>query len=531
MEAISNFSLTWFVSSLLILSLSVLTEGVGPMSLSLGCFGILFFISFLLVKTKSNLRLSYSLINLLLCVFLPLTVFQTGGVNSPMIFLYLGHCVFALATGNKKGAALVIGWSCLNIVGFGALNHFIPSNVHQFFYKPGNLMLVWLIQGTVVFLPALTVFKIRRLLFFNIREKESQSLSSSFFREIEKETMSKVKTAEKYIENYKQDNELKFDDIDIIEQSLRGVDKVIKTLSKDTEHVPKQEKGDSFSNCKKIARKVLKNNWKAIFHRDASDTTNVDFIRFWSCLRIYSVAVGVMIFGGGTVALFSLLTKQVNIGAYVAFVGGFFLWGLARRTMNIKLCVYILFVLNFLNIVFRIHESGGIFSPAIIFLFTSSIVIASLGGLRLGIIFAALSYLATIGFGFVDIPIPPPVQVSGILKGVMFSITMIFLTYPLWFLIQERIAMEKSILELERKQNISILVRRVNHEVGNSLNIALGYLELSKEDRREDFLEKALASIKEIEKVLKEMKKRATLGGLMNILREFEEEVKILKRI
>ena len=101
--------------------------------------------------------------------------------------------------------------------------------------------------------------------------------------------------------------------------------------------------------------------------------------------------------------------------------------------------------------------------------------------------------------------------------------------FPIIFILVEKDLLTSKLVEYEKKETSYLIMRRLTHEYGNYLNIALGYVDLIKVEPNGELIERIQTSLKEMDKILKELVKISDEGDLAAFLKKAESEVKILK--
>ncbi len=99
------------------------------------------------------------------------------------------------------------------------------------------------------------------------------------------------------------------------------------------------------------------------------------------------------------------------------------------------------------------------------------------------------------------------------------------------FILEEKNAIAKVLARSERERTAFLVLRRLNHEIGNSLNVALGNIEFAKEDEDKSVLKKVGKKIDEIALVVEKMSKASQKGSLIGFLESHQGDVNILSRM
>ena len=188
--------------------------------------------------------------------------------------------------------------------------------------------------------------------------------------------------------------------------------------------------------------------------------------------------------------------------------------------------------LMFVFMPIRVFQTGGPTSPIILGYLLHCVIAFSVSGKKIGGWVLAWSVFIIIGMtaisSYMELKTSPFLNSSWGAAIVALLMTFLIL-FPIIFILVEKDLLTSKLVEYEKKETSYLIMRRLTHEYGNYLNIALGYVDLIKVEPNGELIERIQTSLKEMDKILKELVKISDEGDLAAFLKKAESEVKILK--
>lgn len=99
---------------------------------------------------KGDTNKAAKILNWFCFIFVPLRIYQSSGVYSPVLYLYLFHCSFVVALYGREAGVKLLYWSMFSVLIFGALGGWLEMLPQDPFYENqilngiGHLMVLML---------------------------------------------------------------------------------------------------------------------------------------------------------------------------------------------------------------------------------------------------------------------------------------------------------------------------------------------------------------------------------------------------
>lgn len=248
--------------------------------------------------------------------------------------------------------------------------------------------------------------------------------------------------------------------------------------------------------------------------------------------RLISISCLALSFGMFITTFLRLLSgESFGSGNISAIVISFLFFGaylFTSSTYKIGPGLVLTNVVGSIAIPIRIFQTGGLGAPATYSLIAYIVFAFATGGKRWGVAISVYGIAVIFGFAMFQDHLPPPEVLS---LGKTFALTLTNLSYILVasvFLIRQKEIMGQELRDFERENSAFLVLRRLDHEIGNSLNICLGYLEIYKLRSEPKSLKKISAALENIQKVAGELAIIARRGDLVQFLKDNEKEIRIL---
>lgn len=193
--------------------------------------GLLVLILRVFVDRTRKLAIAARLLNWFFLIAIPLRVFQTGGVSSPVWFLYAFHCAFVFSImGRKQGVALLI-WCCLSLAAFSHLQVLGLVAEPVFYQNVLNHTFVVVSCAAVAILPIFILIREKNAVESELRELERERISRSISLKLARNTTRPLSEALHSVEEMKQGREC----YRKLESALEEVDAAVKAMSKEAD--------------------------------------------------------------------------------------------------------------------------------------------------------------------------------------------------------------------------------------------------------------------------------------------------------
>ncbi|MBC77677.1 MAG: hypothetical protein CME64_16850 [Halobacteriovoraceae bacterium] len=221
-------------------------------------------------------------------------------------------------------------------------------------------------------------------------------------------------------------------------------------------------------------------------------------------------------------------TWVTGLVVVLALAQGFYL----IKTKNLRYGAIGLHILMFILMPIRVFQTGGPASPIILGYLLHCVIAFSVNGRKFGAWVLAWSVFNIIAMTVLSYNFQmesSPFLESPLGAGVADLLMLFLILLPIIFILGEKDLLAERTVYYEKRETSYLIMRRLTHEYGNYLNIALGYVELIKMDPSRELIDRIQSSLKEMDKILKELVKISDEGDLAAFLKKAESEVKILK--
>lgn len=182
----------------------------------------------------------------------------------------------------------------------------------------------------------------------------------------------------------------------------------------------------------------------------------------------------------------------------------------------------------------RSFQGGGVGTPVVFVYVLFCFCGFAVYGKKAGLGFLSLSALSIAGMFALQIAAPeliPAPDRPAAFEGFLVVLIFAYNVLPMIHVFEEKDALLESLRKYEKKESSTVIMRRLTHEIGNSLNIAMGKLQLAEsEDETPDYsgINKKL---EEIDKIVKGLAEHAGSGTLVEFLNEHENETRIINQV
>lgn len=204
------------------------------------------------------------------------------------------------------------------------------------------------------------------------------------------------------------------------------------------------------------------------------------------------------------------------------------------RSKNLKWGSILFHALLLVLIPTRVLLSGGIASPVVSAYFGHCVLAFVLNGKKGGVAILGWSMFSVIVMSVYETRHGTPntlLSTDPFYYAFVFTLMFILVTVPILFVLRDKNILLQRVQQLEEKESLYIVMRRINHEYGNSLNVLFGYLTLLKEDKAFELIPFMEARLMEIQGLVKLLSKTAQEGTLVDILEKHETEINILDKL
>lgn len=205
-----------------------------------------------------------------------------------------------------------------------------------------------------------------------------------------------------------------------------------------------------------------------------------------------------------------------------------------HKTLNVVRANLIFNALWLVNLPIRVAMTGGLMSPLLAGYLGHSIYVYCLCGPKWGNLSIFWSAVSIGFFTFID----PFYSFEGALltdhpefQTLLGIITIFFIGLPIVFMFDEKRELESSLRRMQKQSDSFIVMLRLNHEIGNSLHKALGFLQIIKAKKELMMLENVREPLEEIREVGEALSKLAVEGDLAKYLKEHKDDIKILEKL
>lgn len=443
---------------------------------------------FILIAAKfvATFKYLYLIFNVFLIFFISMRYLVPGGVQSVLVFGFMGHIIFVYAlSGRIWGISVLI----LNSILYGMLTYLnVPRTYSDEPYHVAILVLLLFLPGLISLYFALEGMN----KFLNqMRFMEKEFVSDQILNNLGGKIEQLISEAKSIISQTRSDGNVTR--MSQVEKICLEIDDSIKSLESKNSQLP-----DVLG--------LLESKFQYYF---LQLTTLVNciflFFLFLNTINLF-VKVGILIIcsGLGTLSLY------------------------LRKTKNIRMVTKILNTILIVSIPVGIVLSGGVFSPGLLYYLTLITFNFHMLGRKFGIQITIWSLLNIILISFLEIR---PEEIDLKVVSIFSPLCMICATVPILFVFDERDKIVEVLREFERKQASAIILKRLVREISNSLQaplISIGLLR-SKGDLKG--LEKVVTSLEKIEHVFMALREKMVECKIVDFLNEHESAIEILEKI
>ncbi len=249
---------------------------------------------------------------------------------------------------------------------------------------------------------------------------------------------------------------------------------------------------------------------------DSLIISNVFKIKVLSFASIVIAGASLIFLAARTAYLKTFSFNEAHLAIIAISFLGLFLY--LKKSLNVSIGSYLFNAFWLVNLPLRIFMTGGLLSPLISGYLAHSVYVYCLNGQKWGRLSLFWSVVSIGFFTFID----PFYTYKGVLltdvpevQTLLDIITLVFVSLPIVFMFDQKSFMEAAIREMEKKSDSFAVMRRLNHEIGNSLYKALGYLQIlrSKKDlSMVQYVRDPLEEIKEVGETLSRLASDGDLG-------------------
>lgn len=218
-----------------------------------------------------------------------------------------------------------------------------------------------------------------------------------------------------------------------------------------------------------------------------------------------------------------------NISLLVLCASLFIVWNYVRKSKNETVGGWALNVILLVSIPFGIALTGGIYSIGLIYYLTHIALIYAMEKAVYGHAVAVWAGVSIVFFSFYGGS--PVMELS--FWSIFFNTASLFAaTVPIFYVFNERDQMAELLKVVERKQAASVIMRRLAHEVGNSLQVPLIIAgEIKNGGDIKDDLETIDQSLERIEELFKSLRGSMEDRRIVDFLMEHDSAIKILEEL
>lgn len=213
----------------------------------------------------------------------------------------------------------------------------------------------------------------------------------------------------------------------------------------------------------------------------------------------------------------SILFGWTVLGLYLAFGGGV-KWG-----GRIMVCIYVSLLPA------HLFEIGGILSRVGFYFIGFSIFAYAIYGRKGGNLALGWAILSFVGFTLWGPPSPEPLPPFSTAIGKCFAFSII--VTPTLFIVRRYYVLGERAARVERQASENVVMRRILHEVGNALNITIGFIELWRGRKEPIYLEKAQKPLIEAQLLIHGLTRYGQGQDLVAFLKRHSKEIKIMNKI
>lgn len=182
-------------------------------------------------------------------------------------------------------------------------------------------------------------------------------------------------------------------------------------------------------------------------------------------------------------------------------------------------------LLFFTIIPIRCYFGLGVNSGDLLYYLGHTTLAFALTGKRFGL-FVLLWSMASIIL--LQISVKPPLGEQVLVSyGFLRLLILLSTGIPILFIIDEKTRMTELYQLWVKRRAGFVIMRRLGHEVGNALNIGMGYIELAKQENDLSLLEPVDEALNRVEDVLSELKSAESKVNLLEFLDKHKDAIRI----
>lgn len=254
--------------------------------------------------------------------------------------------------------------------------------------------------------------------------------------------------------------------------------------------------------------------------------------------KLKILAIASVILATGTSAFFFVdifLFKSFGLSQFslAVMVGGFaYLFWYVVSTQNLKKASWGFTLFAFGVVAWRLFLTGGIASPGVFAYVGYCVCVYTILGERMGRVALAMSTLTLILLGALEPYLNLSSKTEGFhpyLYGWVDIMMLLLVVLPVMVVIDEKDRMYIAYCALEKKSISHLVMRRVNHEMGNSLAVSMGLLELYKLEKDPRSLDRMQTVLLEAKDLIAVLERGGRAGELAKTLENHRYSVKLMK--
>lgn len=181
----------------------------------------------------------------------------------------------------------------------------------------------------------------------------------------------------------------------------------------------------------------------------------------------------------------------------------------------------------------RLTVTGGVDAPLMFTYISQAILVFVTVGKRAGVLACLFFSVCILGFGILESRGVDFGSVAGgsMTRGVILSVILCYIILPVFFVVEGKERMRAQLKKNEQSHSGFLIMRRLNHEIGNSLNVALGFLEIAREENNIEMLKVVKKNVYQIEEMINQMSAAASRGDLVDVLETNKDAIVILEEL
>lgn len=202
-----------------------------------------------------------------------------------------------------------------------------------------------------------------------------------------------------------------------------------------------------------------------------------------------------------------------------------------RKAKRIEFGTHFFILSYFLMITTRMIQGNGILSPNVFVYTLFCICVFVIYGNGLGFLGIFCSTLVSGTVFFIQLNYPSILPINDIplfVQGIFMLLAFLYAVFPLKFIIDEKEALSKKLREYEKKEAVHTLLKRLNHELGNGLYIAIGEIEMAEMKNISPDLNRISNKLHEMNDIVKFLSEIADSEDLVAFLKQHEKDIKIM---